>query len=108
MPIHNTEWRGWGNRLRAHAKSRKIPLRWIAGEMELAESTIRSFTNGWRSPSLAEFFEMCRLVDADPATILFDSPTVSAVLQKMQPPHAATPQHTPKPALRRGRTREKA
>ncbi len=69
----------WGKRYRVHLRSRNQKLKDIAEKMSLAEVTLRSFTNGTRSPSLIEFMTMCQLAEVEPALILFGSRTIHDV-----------------------------
>lgn len=89
--------REWGERYRRHLKANGLKLSKIAEQMDLAEVTLRSFTNGVRVPDLNEFMTMCQLAQADPSTILFGSPTVNDVAlkahkkeQPLKAPSAAT------------------
>jgi transcriptional regulator with XRE-family HTH domain len=93
----------WGKRYRAYLRSKGRSLKDVAEAMELAESTLRSFTNGTRSPSLVEFLTMCQLAEADPATILFGSPTVNDVALQHHKEWLATPQAPAKEKVREAR-----
>jgi len=48
----------------------------------LAESTLRSWTNGNRQVNLADFMTLCVKAGADPALILFGRPLMRPELQK--------------------------
>lgn len=67
-------WAGWGQRLRAHVKEKRIPWEKVAarvGESGVAISTVRSWLNGTRDINLVDFFALCKAAEADPAAILF-------------------------------------
>jgi transcriptional regulator with XRE-family HTH domain len=84
---HRDRWKQWGPRLREHLKKNGSSLAKLAEKMidengdALAESTLRSWTNGNRKVNLADFFELCKKADADPALILFDQPLMSENLK---------------------------
>jgi hypothetical protein len=64
-PKATEAWESWGSRMRAHIKRRGLKWNQIAELMEM---------NGTRSINLREFFQLCTVVDADPAIILFNGP----------------------------------
>lgn len=74
-------WRGWGERLRAHAKAkgirledyaRQFPARRSTNEGDtLSESGLRHWINGRTRILLQDFFKLCTLAGADPQRILF-------------------------------------
>jgi transcriptional regulator with XRE-family HTH domain len=95
----------WGKRYRIYLRSKNRGLKDVAEAMDLAESTLRSFTNGTRSPSLVEFLTMCQLAEADPATILFGSPTVNDVALQHHKEWMATPHAPAKEKVKEARKR---
>ena len=62
---------GWGSRFRYHVKQRESSLAKVAEKMGLAESTVRSWTNGTRDINLSDFLRLCDAAEIDPAVILF-------------------------------------
>lgn len=62
---------GWGARFREQAKERGLSLGQIAGKLDLAESTVRSWTNGTRDINLADFLKLCEAAEIDAALVLF-------------------------------------
>lgn len=70
-------WKEWGMRLRAHLREKDRNLAWLALETNLAESTLRSWTNGTREINLSDFFMLCQTAKLDPATILFGHPLMT-------------------------------
>jgi len=95
----------WGKRLRDFARSKGRNYLDVAEPMGLSDSAIRSFTNGHRPPDLVEFMTMCELLGADPATILFGSPTVNDVVTQH---FKALPAPPAKPPKRHKRVKEPA
>jgi transcriptional regulator with XRE-family HTH domain len=76
-PKATEAWESWGSRMRAHIKRRGLKWNQIAELMEMngtSGSGIRHWLNGTRSINLREFFQLCTVVDADPAIILFNGP----------------------------------
>jgi transcriptional regulator with XRE-family HTH domain len=63
--------RGWGLRFRTFIRAKGLNLSAIAEKMGLAESTIRSWTNGTRDVNLSDFLRLCRAAGLDPASVLF-------------------------------------
>lgn len=62
---------GWGARFREYLRAKESNLAKIAEKMNLAESTLRSWTNGTRDINLSDFLLLCKKADLDPATVLF-------------------------------------
>jgi transcriptional regulator with XRE-family HTH domain len=62
---------GWGAAFRQHAKGKGLSLGQIAERMNLAESTLRSWTNGQRDINLSDYLKLCRAAGIDPAVVLF-------------------------------------
>lgn len=61
----------WGSRFREALKAQKSNLRKVAENMDVAESTVRSWTNGHRDINLNDFLRLCDAAALDPAVILF-------------------------------------
>lgn len=61
----------WGQRFRELLKAKSLKLSQIARDMDLAESTLRSWTNGSRDINLSDFLKLCQAAGLDPAVILF-------------------------------------
>ena len=61
----------WGRRFREGSKRKGLNLRQIAERMDLAESTVRSWTNGNRDINLTDFLKLCEAAGLDPAVTLF-------------------------------------
>ena len=95
----DTEWRGWGKRFRAECADRGLNLAMVAERLDLAESTLRSWTNGTREINLADFFRLCNAADVDPKSILFMPPAFVAKFtsrdEKLSLIHDAWEQATP-------------
>lgn len=79
-------WLDWGNRFRAQAKEKGRSLAQVAALMispetdeALAESTLRSWTNGTRQINLSDFFWLCDTAEVDPAMVLFGQPMLTEV-----------------------------
>lgn len=83
MKPHDDLWKSWPYRLKVHLKKNDLNLAKLAEKMlddegkALAESTLRSWTNGHRSVNLSDFFELCFQAGADPVQILFGRPLMS-------------------------------
>lgn len=75
-------WHGWGERLKTHLEQRDENLAKLSEKMTnrdgdpMAESTLRSWTNGTRKINLVDFIRLCSAAQADPALILFGRPLV--------------------------------
>jgi transcriptional regulator with XRE-family HTH domain len=70
-------WRDWAARYRAEIKRRHKNLAKVAEALDVAESTVRSWTNGTREPNLSDFFAICRAGEVDPAMVLFGRPVMT-------------------------------
>lgn len=92
----SSEWKSWGERLKYHLKASGSSLAKLAERMPnrdgepMAESTLRSWTNGTRRINLEDFFELCRRAEADPAVILFGHPVMTDNLKQQLGHLAAT------------------
>lgn len=80
-------WKHWGRRLKVHLKENGQNLAGLAEKMTnsgtpIAESTLRSWTNGNRQINLTDFFEICAKAEADPAQILFGQTLMSAEVEQ--------------------------
>lgn len=76
-------WEAWGMRFREHCRKQEIKRADLAEKMGLdADSTIRHWENGTRSPKLTDFFKLCLLAKADPAQILFGAQPVTQEQRK--------------------------
>ena len=62
---------GWGQRFRDQARAKGLSLADVAEKLDLAESTVRSWTNGTRDINLTDFIELCDAAGLDHAMILF-------------------------------------
>ena len=62
---------GWGRRFRDACKQKGVSLSQVAANLELSESTVRSWTNGVRDINLSDYFRLCDAAGLDPAVILF-------------------------------------
>jgi transcriptional regulator with XRE-family HTH domain len=62
---------GWGARFRESLKAKGLSLGQLARELDLAESTLRSWTNGTRDINLSDFLRLCAAAQIDPAFVLF-------------------------------------
>lgn len=62
---------GWGPRFRKHLKSKGLSLGDVAEKLDVAESTVRSWTNGTRDINLTDFVTLCDAAGLDHALILF-------------------------------------
>lgn len=62
---------GWGPRFREQSRAKGFNLGHIAGKLGLAESTVRSWTNGTRDINLSDFLRLCAAAQLDPAVLLF-------------------------------------
>lgn len=78
------EWSGWGRRFRAQIKEKDLSLAAVAAKMippdsdePLAESTLRSWTNGTRNINLSDVFWLCEVAGVDPAIVLFGRPLMT-------------------------------
>lgn len=78
MSEKDLRWLGWGKRLRAHAKAKKIKRQTIADRMDVSYPQVGHWYNGTREREiqLEHFIELCAAHDADPSTILFRGPAV--------------------------------
>lgn len=80
-------WKYWGRRLRVHLKENGENLAKLAERMvdddgkQMAESSLRSWTNGTRKVNLEDFFELCTQAKADPVQILFGRPLMGDQLK---------------------------
>lgn len=83
---------GWRKRLRDGFRVKELTLAQVAERMELAESTLRSWTNGNREPNLDDFFRLCAVTELDPQETLFGTaPKQAARAQAvMEPPATMT------------------
>jgi transcriptional regulator with XRE-family HTH domain len=81
MPQIDT-WKSWGRRFRIQIKEKGKNLAKVAERMDLAESTIRSWTNGTREINLSDFFRLCEAGGVDPAHVLFGKIGISAEQRK--------------------------
>ena len=88
MEKRDDSWKSWGLRLRNHLKEHKSSLAKLADKMldedgePIAESTLRSWTNGNRKINLEDFFHACKEAGANPAVILFGRPIMSDAMRK--------------------------
>ena len=64
-------WQGWGMRYREMVKAKGLTLAKVAEKMDMAESTLRSWTNANRSIKLHLFVRICEAAGLDPAVVLF-------------------------------------
>ncbi len=71
MAHSNKEWKGWGPRFRAECRKNQITLAIVAGRLDQAESTVRSWTNGNREINLSDFFRLCAAAEIEPRLVLF-------------------------------------
>lgn len=67
------EWRNWATRFREDCRQRELSLANVAERLDMAESTIRSWTNGTREINLSDFFRLCAAAGVDPRIVLFGS-----------------------------------
>jgi transcriptional regulator with XRE-family HTH domain len=67
---HDKKWQGWGQRFRLACRVNGLTLAQVAEKMDLAESTLRSWTNGTREINLSTFFHLCAAADVSPYAIL--------------------------------------
>ena len=81
MPT-NDIWRAWGKRFRVQAKEKGKTLAQVGERMDLAESTIRSWTNGHREINLTDFFRLCEAAEVDAAHVLFGQIGLNAEQKK--------------------------
>lgn len=84
-----TQWRTWHARAKAAKASsgRPRPDVEIAeavseileadGKTPVKRAVVNHWLNGRRDPSLAEFFALCRVIEADPLEMLFGKPGAS-------------------------------
>lgn len=82
-------WLDWGVRFRTQIKEKGLSLAEVAAKMTrpdeeepLAESTLRSWTNGTRNINLADVFWLCEAADVDPAIVLFGRPLMTEAQRK--------------------------
>lgn len=75
-------WKTWGKRLKALAKEKGLNLAALAEKLGLAESTVRSWTNGTHNTTLKDFFLLCAAADLDPALVLFGMPIMNPEQRK--------------------------
>lgn len=54
-------------------KEKKLSLAGVSEKMGMAESTLRSWTNGTREINLSDFFKLCAAAQLNPAQVLFGS-----------------------------------
>lgn len=66
-------WKTWGARFRDQMRAKELNLAVLADRMSLAESTLRSWTNGNRDINLSDFFRLCAAAGIDPHDVLFPS-----------------------------------
>jgi len=71
-------WKRWGERFRILAKENGETLATVAENMGLAESTLRSWTNGTREVNLTDFIAMCIAARVHPSMVLFEGPPMDA------------------------------
>jgi transcriptional regulator with XRE-family HTH domain len=65
------EWKTWGSRFRQQCRDKGLNLAKIAERLDLAESTVRSWTNGTRKINLSDFFRLCGAAGIEPSEVLF-------------------------------------
>jgi transcriptional regulator with XRE-family HTH domain len=65
------EWKTWGPRFRQQCRDKNLNLAKIAERIGLAESTVRSWTNGTREINLSDFFRLCAAAEIEPDEVLF-------------------------------------
>ena len=65
------EWKIWGPRFRQQCRDKGLNLAKIAERLDLAESTVRSWTNGTREINLSDFFRLCSAAGIEPGEVLF-------------------------------------
>lgn len=82
-------WLDWGHRFRVQIKDNGKSLAQVAALMTrpgadepLAESTLRSWTNGSREINLSDLFWLCETAEVDPAVVLFGQPILTDVQRK--------------------------
>lgn len=61
----------WARRFREALKAQESSLAKVAEKMGVAESTVRSWTNGHRDINLDDFLRLCNAAEVDAAVILF-------------------------------------
>jgi transcriptional regulator with XRE-family HTH domain len=64
---------GWGARFREQIKAKGKSLGQIAEKLGLAESTVRSWTNGTRDVNLSDYLKLCAAAQLDPVVSLVGS-----------------------------------
>lgn len=77
------EWRSWATRFREECRRRELSLGQVAERLDVAESTVRSWTNGNREINLGDFFRLCAAAEIDPQRLLFTEQNG----QKVNPPN---------------------
>lgn len=77
MTSDDDPWRDWSTRYRAEIRKKHSSLAKVAEKLGMAESTLRSWTNGNREVNLSDFFAMCRAGGVDPAVVLFGRPVMT-------------------------------
>jgi transcriptional regulator with XRE-family HTH domain len=60
-----------GARFRNEAARKGVSTKAIAGRVDQAESTVRSWLNGNREVNLTDFFRLCDAAGIEPALVLF-------------------------------------
>jgi transcriptional regulator with XRE-family HTH domain len=66
-----SDWRHWGARFRNEAARKGVSTKVVAGRIDQAESTVRSWLNGNREANLTDFFRLCDAAGIEPALVLF-------------------------------------
>lgn len=80
-------WEGWGTRLKAHMKGRKVTQDDIAEHMGVSQGAVAHWLKGRREVNLKDFFRVCEFVQADPQEILFGDEVQlppQAILDRLQ------------------------
>lgn len=71
MAHANRDWRNWATKFREECRRRELSLAQVAERLDMAESTVRSWTNGTREINLSDFFRLCAVAEIDPQGVLF-------------------------------------
>jgi transcriptional regulator with XRE-family HTH domain len=80
MSEKDLRWVGWGQRLREHAKAKRISRETVAEKMGVSYAQVGHWYNGTREREcqIETFMQLCEVHGVDPSVILFGGPSVPA------------------------------